>query len=119
MTLAHAQVSWTELAKTSLPGDNSITLVEPVSWPIGSKIVIATTNFESIISSHSEVFMHIYITMQHVPDACHSAQRGFMCVYAHVSLGITCGSSWPLASPELMASGSSARDKCSCVCART
>jgi len=36
-------VTWTYLGATSLPGSNQITLIEPVVWPVGSKIVIATT----------------------------------------------------------------------------
>ena len=53
----HTKISWTELSKTAVPGDQSISVIEAVSWPIGSKIVIATTNFESAMSSHSEVCM--------------------------------------------------------------
>ena len=49
------QVAWTELAATVMPGATEITLQEAVAWPINSKIVIATTDFESPKSSHSEV----------------------------------------------------------------
>jgi hypothetical protein len=49
------QVSWTQLSATAMPGDSEITLQEPVAWPVDSKIVIATTDFESPYSSHSEV----------------------------------------------------------------
>lgn len=36
-------VTWTHLGVTASAGSNEITLKEPVSWPIGSQIVIATT----------------------------------------------------------------------------
>ena len=49
------QVAWTQLAATAVPGATEIILQDPVSWPVNSKIVIATTDFESPISSHSEV----------------------------------------------------------------
>jgi hypothetical protein len=38
-----------------LPGATEIRVMDAVAWPIGSKIVIATTDFESPSSSHSEV----------------------------------------------------------------
>jgi hypothetical protein len=49
------RVAWTALNATAYPGATSITVVEPVDWDIGSKIVIATTDFESPLSSHTEV----------------------------------------------------------------
>ncbi len=48
-------VAWTSLGATASPGDVSITLVEPVSWPVGARLVVATTDFESPLSSHSEL----------------------------------------------------------------
>ena len=36
-------VTWTYLGVTAQAGSNSITLQEPVVWPLGSKIVIAST----------------------------------------------------------------------------
>jgi hypothetical protein len=36
-------VTWTYLGVTAQAGSNSITLQEPVVWPIGSLIVVATT----------------------------------------------------------------------------
>lgn len=45
----------TDIACHVNPGDTSIKLLQAVTWPIGSKIVIATTDFESPQSSHSEV----------------------------------------------------------------
>ena len=38
-----------------MPGATEITVRDPVAWPVDSKIVIATTDFESPRSSHSEV----------------------------------------------------------------
>ena len=49
------QIAWTELGETVYPGSNAIRLKEPVDWKVGFKIVIATTDFESPLSSHSEV----------------------------------------------------------------
>jgi len=49
------QVAWTQLATTAAVGHSSINLVNPVAWPVGSRIVIATTDYESFMSSHSEV----------------------------------------------------------------
>ena len=49
------QVAWTQLAATAMPGDTEITVQEAVAWPIDSKIVIATTDFESPWSSHTEI----------------------------------------------------------------
>ena len=49
------QVAWTQLAATVLPGASEIMLQDAVTWPVDSKIVIATTDFESPRSSHSEV----------------------------------------------------------------
>ncbi len=49
------RIAWTLLNETVYPGSNQIRLKEPVDWDIGSKIVIATTDFESPFSSHSEV----------------------------------------------------------------
>jgi len=49
------EIAWTELAATVMPGATEIMLQEAVSWPVNSKIVIATTDFESPKSSHSEV----------------------------------------------------------------
>lgn len=49
------QVAWTQLAETVLPGESEIMLQDAVKWPVDSKIVIATTDFESPLSSHSEV----------------------------------------------------------------
>lgn len=36
-------VTWTHLSSTASAGSNTITLKEPVIWPVGSEIVIATT----------------------------------------------------------------------------
>ena len=49
------RIAWTKLNATARAGDSRIHLAEPVDWDIGSKIVIATTDFESSLSSHSEV----------------------------------------------------------------
>ncbi len=49
------RIAWTELAQTVYPGSNTIRLKEPVDWKAGFKIVIATTDFESPLSSHTEV----------------------------------------------------------------
>ena len=49
------QHSWTLLSQTALPGATQIEVKDAVRWPIGGKIVIATTDFESPSSSHSEV----------------------------------------------------------------
>ncbi len=49
------RISWTTLGETVYPGANEIRLKEPVDWTPGSKIVIATTDFESPLSSHTEV----------------------------------------------------------------
>jgi hypothetical protein len=49
------QVAWTKLATTVMPGATEIIVQDPVAWPVDSKIVIATTDFESPRSSHSEV----------------------------------------------------------------
>ena len=49
------QVAWTQLAATALPGDSEIRLQDSVNWPLGSRIVIATTDFESPKSSHTEI----------------------------------------------------------------
>jgi hypothetical protein len=48
-------VAWTELAATAFAGDNQLNLTEPVDWAPGARVVIATTDFESPLSSHSEV----------------------------------------------------------------
>jgi hypothetical protein len=48
-------VAWTKLAATVMPGATEIMVRDPVAWPVDSKIVIATTDFESPRSSHSEV----------------------------------------------------------------
>ena len=48
-------VAWTRLTATAWPGDSEIRLLDPVAWPVGSRIVIATTDFESPESSHTEV----------------------------------------------------------------
>ena len=49
------RIAWTQLNATAYPGATRIRVVDPVDWDIGSKIVIATTDFESPLSSHSEV----------------------------------------------------------------
>ncbi len=49
------RVAWTELAATAMPGDREVELTDAVDWEPGAKIVIATTDFESPLSSHSEV----------------------------------------------------------------
>jgi hypothetical protein len=49
------RLAWTLLRETAHPGTNLIRLMDSVNWPVGSKIVIATTDFESPLSSHSEV----------------------------------------------------------------
>jgi hypothetical protein len=49
------QVAWTKLAATVMPGATEIMVRDPVAWPVDSKIVIATTDFESPLSSHSEI----------------------------------------------------------------
>jgi hypothetical protein len=49
------RIAWTRLNATVYPGGSRILVVDPVDWDIGSKIVIATTDFESPLSSHSEV----------------------------------------------------------------
>jgi hypothetical protein len=49
------RLAWTLLKETVYPGANMIRLVDSVNWPVGSKVVIATTDFESPRSSHSEV----------------------------------------------------------------
>jgi hypothetical protein len=49
------RISWTTLGASVYPGSNEIRLSEPVDWTVGSKIVIATTDYESPLSSHSEV----------------------------------------------------------------
>ena len=48
-------VSWTLLSKTVNEGDNKIVVRDTVNWPIGSAIAIATTDYESFMSSHTEV----------------------------------------------------------------
>ena len=42
------------MAKTAHPGDKQIQVMEKVNWPIGAKILIATTDVESSKTSHSE-----------------------------------------------------------------
>ena len=42
------------MAATAYPGDTQIQVLEEVNWPVGSKIVIATTDMESSKTSHSE-----------------------------------------------------------------
>jgi hypothetical protein len=49
------RVAWTELEQSVYPGSNEIHLKDAVDWKIGDKIVIATTDFESPLSSHTEV----------------------------------------------------------------
>lgn len=49
------QVSWTQLTATARPGDSEIRLLDAVAWPVDSRIVIATTDFESPLSSHTEI----------------------------------------------------------------
>jgi hypothetical protein len=49
------QQSWTSLSATAHPGESQISVMDSVTWPVGAKIVIATTDFESPSSSHSEV----------------------------------------------------------------
>jgi hypothetical protein len=44
----------TQLAATAHPGDTAIQVLEAVNWPIGAKILIATTDMESSKTSHSE-----------------------------------------------------------------
>ena len=38
--------SWTRLAATAAAGSSTLTLVEPVDWPVGSELVIASTSSE-------------------------------------------------------------------------
>ena len=40
---ANVGQTWTRLAATAAAGSTQITLLQPVSWPVGSVIVIATT----------------------------------------------------------------------------
>ena len=47
-------VTWTYLGATSSAGSNTITLIEPVIWDIGSEIVIATTG-DKFSQGQSEV----------------------------------------------------------------
>jgi len=49
------QIAWTQLTVTANAGDSEIRLLEPVQWPVDSRIVIATTDFESPLSSHTEL----------------------------------------------------------------
>lgn len=49
------QIAWTELGESVYPGSTAIRLKDPVDWKVGFKIVIATTDFESPLSSHTEV----------------------------------------------------------------
>ena len=49
------QQSWTLLSETAHPGASEIKVMDAVTWPVGAKIVIATTDFESPSSSHTEV----------------------------------------------------------------
>lgn len=45
---ANVGQTWTRLAATAAAGSTQITLLQPVSWPVGSQIVIATTgNYQS------------------------------------------------------------------------
>ncbi len=48
--------AWAELAATAYPGDTELVLTRPVhGWKPGDKVVVATSDFESPKSSHSEV----------------------------------------------------------------
>jgi len=38
--------TWTKLAATSSAGSNQLQLVDTVTWPVGSEIVISTTSYE-------------------------------------------------------------------------
>lgn len=49
------QISWTMLTNTIKPGDTVIEVQHKVAWPLGSKVVIATTDYELPTYSHSEV----------------------------------------------------------------
>lgn len=49
------QKTWTQLSATAQVGDFAIQVTDSVAWRVGSRIVIATTDFESPLSSHSEV----------------------------------------------------------------
>jgi len=49
------QISWTTLSATVYPGDSEIRVQHPVNWPVGSKIAIANTDFETNETSHTEV----------------------------------------------------------------
>ena len=40
---ANVGQTWTRLSATAVAGATQITLLQPVSWPVGSVIVIATT----------------------------------------------------------------------------
>jgi hypothetical protein len=40
---ANVMRTWTRLASTAAAGATTITLLQPVDWPVGSEIVIATT----------------------------------------------------------------------------
>ena len=44
----------TQLSATAYPGDTQIQVMEAVNWPIGAKILVATTDMESSKTSHSE-----------------------------------------------------------------
>lgn len=45
---ANVGQTWTRLAATATAGSTQITLLQPVSWPVGSEIVIVTTgNYQS------------------------------------------------------------------------
>ncbi len=44
----------TQLAATAYPGDTQIQVLQEVNWPIGAKILIATTDMETSKTSHSE-----------------------------------------------------------------
>lgn len=46
--------TWTKLAATAAAGANQLTLLQPVDWPVGSQIVIATTG-DYLSQGQSEV----------------------------------------------------------------
>ena len=48
-------VTWTRLDATAYPGDDTITLQEPVPWEVGGKIVIASTSYSQRENEEVEI----------------------------------------------------------------
>jgi cell migration-inducing and hyaluronan-binding protein len=44
-------VSWSHLSANAYPGATTIQIDDTVTWPVGSKIVLATTDFSEVIDS--------------------------------------------------------------------